>query len=108
MIECFLYFLINSGFNMPIFERKNETIGSSNTNPAASIVEIIKLKYSSMAIMLSMAEEPNVEKKDRAVGSRTKYANTTPERKQNVEKKTIEEMYFRSFGFNAGSMNFQN
>ena len=85
MIACFLYFFMNSGLRIPIFDRKNETMGSSNTRPAASIVEIIKLKYSSTAIMLSMIDEPKFAKNSNAVGSITKYAKTIPDRKQKLE-----------------------
>ena len=72
IIACFLYFLINCGFKIPILERKKDTIGNSNTTPAASIVDIIKLKYSSIAMLLLMIAEPKLAKNSRAVGSKTK------------------------------------
>lgn len=105
---CFLYFLMNSGLRIPIFERKNETIGNSNTSPAASIADIMKLKYSLTAIMFSIEDDPNVAKNESAVGSNTKYENTIPAKKQSDENITIEEIYFLSLGFNAGSINFHN
>ena len=107
-IACLRYFLINSGFKIPIFERKKDTIGNSKTTPAASIVEIIKLKYSSMAMLLLMTEEPKFAKNSSAVGSRTKYAKVIPARKQKLEKITMLFIYLLSLGFRAGSMNFQN
>ena len=71
MTACFLYFLMNSGFKIPIFERKKDTIGNSNTKPAASMVDIIKLKYSSMAMLLLITADPKFAKNSRAVGRRT-------------------------------------
>ncbi len=72
MIACFRYFLINSGLRIPIFERKNETMGNSNTTPAASIVEIMKLKYSSTAILLLIIDDPKLAKNSSAEGRITK------------------------------------
>src|SRR4030095_2847055 len=107
-IACFLYFLINLGVSMPSFERKNDIIGSSKTTPAASITDITNPKYSSTAMLFVIACVPNAAKNFRAVGSITKYANASPDRKQNDEKKTIEEIYFLSFGSRPGSINFQS
>ena len=105
---CFLYFLMNSGLRIPIFDRKKDTIGSSNTRPAASMVEIMKLKYSSIAILLLMTVDPKFAKNSSAVGNNTKYAKVIPARKQKLEKITMLFIYLLSPGFKAGSINFQN
>lgn len=104
-IAYLLFFLINSGFSIPIFDKKNETIGNSKTIPAAMSIDITKLKYSFAAILFSIIVVPNPAKNPNAVGRSIKYANTIPAKKQNVEKNTIRFMYFFSFSLNAGSMN---
>ena len=67
-MACLLYFLINEGFNIPILDRKNDSIGNSNTRPEARISERIKLMYSSAAILFSIIEEPKLAKNPKAAG----------------------------------------
>lgn len=108
IMECLLYFLIIPGFNIPIFERKKESIGSSKTNPAPRITLNIIEKYSSIEKLFSIVGDPNCAANFRVNGSITKYANTTPTKKHTVVKVTIAETYFFSFSFNAGEINFQS
>jgi hypothetical protein len=58
-IECLLYFFIKLGLRMPSFDRKKEIIGSSKTNPAASITLIIMDIYSSIANSFLIDSDPN-------------------------------------------------
>ena len=87
---------------------KNETIGNSKTNPAASITLMIMFIYSSMANWFFIASEPNCSANFNAIGSIIKYANAIPLRKQKDEKITIERIYFFSFFLSAGEINFHS
>ena len=53
-MACRRYFRMNAGVRMPSFERNQETIGSSNTTPAASITLMMKLMYSLIAMLFSI------------------------------------------------------
>ena len=106
-IACRRYFRMNSGVRIPILERNQETIGSSNTTPAASMTLMMKFMYSLMAMLFSIVGVPKPAKNCSAAGSMTKYAKATPARKQNEENTTMDRMYFRSFGSSPGAMKAQ-
>jgi len=84
-IACLRYFFINAGVKIPSFVKKNETIGSSKTNPAASITLIMIDMYSFIANSFFIASVPNSAANFNARGSITKYANAIPARKHRVE-----------------------
>ena len=107
-IECLLYFLIKLGLSMPSFDKKNEIIGSSKTNPAASITLIIIDIYSSIANSFLIDSDPNSAANFSVNGSIAKYANAIPLKKQIDENATIQKIYRFSFFLNAGEMNCQN
>ena len=91
-IACLRYFFMNFGVNNPSRERKYEIIGISNTIPEVMIIDIIKLKYSLMAILLVISVVPKDAKNFNAVGIIMKYANAPPPIKQNEVKKTIHQI----------------
>jgi len=64
--------------------------------------------YSFIANSFFIASVPNSAANFNASGSITKYANAIPARKQSVEKITIARIYFFSFFFSAGEINFHN
>ncbi len=108
IIECRLYLRIIEGVRIPIFDRKNDNIGNSNTKPAPIITLRIIEKYSSIAKLLAISGEPNSAANFNVSGSITKYANRTPIKKQIVVNITIAEIYFFSFSRSAGEINFHN
>ena len=68
-IACLRYLFIKAGVSIPSFDKKYETIGSSKTIPDVIITEIIKLKYSLIAMLFEISVVPNAAKNFSAVGS---------------------------------------
>ena len=59
IMECRLNLRMICGVSIPNFERKNDSIGSSNTRAAPNITLIIIEKYSFTAKLFSICELPN-------------------------------------------------